>query len=292
MNKNYEGKRTARERLQEQRENDKAREKRKRTLIAVGAVVAVLAIAGGVAAIVAGHNSGGSGGAAVATPAGATGSGKLAILSGAADAPSTLTVYEDFRCPACDAFENGYRSTVHGLEDSGQVKVEYHLVRLIDGNLGGTGSLNAANAAACAQDQGKFRPFHDVLYENQPEESADKFADKAYLLRLAAKVPGLTTPAFTACVNSGTYDAWVKKSAAAFNTSGFNSTPTILLNGTNIYADQNNPLTPAKLKAKVAAANRGKKPGTVTATATPSRSAAASSGSVPSAGSATASASG
>jgi protein-disulfide isomerase len=217
------------------------------------------------------NNSGGSG-TPVAAPAGATGTNKLAIPSGATDAPSTLTVYEDFRCPACGLFEKTYRDTIHSLQDSGQMKVDYHIVRIIDTNLGGTGSLIAGNAAACAQDQNKFRDFHDVLYENQPPETSDKFAQKPYLLQLAAKVPGLTNPAFTACVNNGTYDAWIKAANADFGKSGYNSTPTVLLNGKSIYADPKNPLTPDKLKQMVAAANKGKKAGTATPTVTPSTS--------------------
>jgi protein-disulfide isomerase len=264
------GKRTARERLREQREIDKAREKRKRTLIAAGAVVAVLAIAAGVGLLVAANSDGGGG--AVAAPAGATGKDKLVIPAGASDAPSTLTIYEDFRCPACGQFEKTFTSTIHQLEDSGQIKVDYHLVRIIDGNSGGTGSLNAANAAACAQDQNKFRPYHDVLYANQPSESDDKFAKKSYLLQLADKVGGLKTPTFTSCVNNGTYNAWVNKSNSAFGQSGFNATPTVLLNNKNIYADTQNPLTPDKLKQLVADANKGKKRGTATPSVTPSQS--------------------
>jgi protein-disulfide isomerase len=265
--RNSEGKRTARERLREQREIDKAREKRKRTLVAVGAVVAVLAVAAGVGLLVAGNS--GDSGAAVAAPDGAVGKDKLVVPVGAADAPSTLTIYEDFRCPACGQFEKTFTDTIHQLEGNGQVKVDYHLVRIIDGNGGGTGSLNAANAAACAQDRHKFRAYHDVLYANQPAESDDKFARKSYLLGLADQVSGLKTAAFTSCVNGGTYDTWVKKSNTAFGQSGFNSTPTVLLNNTNIYADNQNPLTPDKLKQLVAGANKGKSPGTVTSSLTP-----------------------
>ncbi|MDJ0344503.1 thioredoxin domain-containing protein [Streptomyces sp. H10-C2] len=265
--KNREGKRTAREAMHEQREKDKARDKRKRTLMVGGAAVVVLAIAGVAAALVANHKS--EPAKPVAIPKGATGGDKLVIPTGAADAPSTLTVYEDFRCPGCGMFEKTFRDTVHSLEDTGRLKADYHLVTIIDGNLGGTGSLNAGNAAACAQDAGKFRAFHDVLYANQPDERQDKFGDKKYLLQLADKVPGLKTDVFTGCVTNGTYDGWIKKSAAAFSSSGFSSTPTILLNGKSVYGDQANPLTPETLKQQVAAAGKGKKPGTVTPAPTP-----------------------
>ncbi|WP_335973657.1 MULTISPECIES: DsbA family protein [Streptomycetaceae] len=270
--KNRNGKTSARQALQAQRERDKARAKRKRTLTVAGAVVVVLAAAAGISIAVADHSgsksSSGDSAGTVTAPRGATGKDNLVIPVGAADAPSTLTVYEDFRCPACDEFEKTFTPTIHSLEDSGALRTEYHLVTLIDGNLGGTGSLNAGNAAACAQDQGKFRAYHDVLYDNQPDEQDDKFGTKSTLLTLAGKVPGLKNAAFTACVDNGTHNAWVKKSNDAFNTAGYNSTPTVLLNGKSIYGTT--ALTPASLKQMVQSANKGKKPGTVTATPSPS----------------------
>jgi protein-disulfide isomerase len=269
--KNREAKRSAREELNAQREREKARAKRKRTLIAAAGVVVVLGAAAGIAVAVADHGSGGGGSAGpVVPPPGATGKNNLVIPVGAADAPSTLTVYEDFRCPACDAFERGFTPTVHSLEDSGQLRTEYHIVTLIDGNLGGSGSLNAGNAAACAQAQGKFRPFHDVLYANQPDEQNDAFANNATLLALSAKVPGLRNAAFTSCVERGTHKGWVQKSDQAFNSAGFDSTPTVLLNGRNIYGSGAAALTPDSLRKMVAAANKGKKPGTVSTSPSPS----------------------
>lgn len=234
-----------------------------------GAVAAVLAIGAVIGVAVADHDSGSSDSSApVATPQGATGEGNLIIPVGATDAPSTLTVWEDFRCPACDAFEKTFTPTIHKLQDNGQVLTQYRLVLLIDGNLGGSGSLNAANAAACAQDQGRFRAYHDVLYANQPDEQDDAFADKDTLIKLADKVPGLSGPAFSACVHDGRHDSWVRKSDNAFNDSGFNSTPTILLNGKNVFGASSN-LTPDSLQRMVQQANKGKAAGKVTATPAP-----------------------
>ncbi|MCF3133407.1 DsbA family protein [Streptomyces olivochromogenes] len=252
--KNRDEKRTARERLAVEREKQKAAERRRRTLIVGASVICVLGLAAviGVIAANAGKEKKSGSGPAVA-PSGARGKDSLAIPVGADSAKSTLTVWEDFRCPACQAFETAYRPTLHELADAGKLRVEYHLVRLIDGNLGGTGSLRAANAAACAQDAGKFRDFHDVLYANQPKETDDAFADNAKLIELAGKVPGLDTPAFRSCVNDGKHDSWVDKSQAAFQTGGFSSTPTVLLNGKDVYRE----LTPAKLKQLVEQAAQG-----------------------------------
>ncbi|MEU6662884.1 thioredoxin domain-containing protein [Streptomyces sp. NPDC046821] len=256
--KNRDGKRSARERLAQEREKQKTKDRRRRGMIVGGAVVGVLALAAviGVIAANSGSDNSGSSAGPVTAPQGAVGKDSLAIPVGQDSAKSTLTVWEDFRCPACKAFEDNFRTTIHELTGSGQLKVEYHLATLIDKNMGGTGSLRAANAAACAQDAGKYPPFHDVLYENQPPETSDAYEDNAKLIDLAGKVNGLVTPDFRKCVDGGTHDGWVKKSNDAFQAGGFQGTPTVLLNGKNVYADQTNPLTPAKLKQMVQAANK------------------------------------
>ncbi|MEU2332270.1 thioredoxin domain-containing protein [Streptomyces sp. NPDC006654] len=255
--KNRDGKRMARERLAVEREKQKAADRRRRALIVGASVVCVLGLAAviGVVAANAGKDKKSESSGPVVAPSGAQGKDSLAIPVGKDGAKATLTVWEDFRCPACRAFETAYRPTLHELVDSGKLRIEYHLATLIDGNLGGSGSRQAANAAACAQDAGKFRDFHDVLYENQPEETDDAFADSAKLIALAGKVKGLDTPAFRTCVDNGTHTAWVVKSNQAFQAGRFSGTPTVLLDGKNIYQDQT--MTPAKLKQLVEDANKG-----------------------------------
>ncbi|MFF3510538.1 DsbA family protein [Streptomyces sp. NPDC002573] len=254
--KNRDGKRTARERLAAERQRQRSADKRRRALIVGASIVCVLGLATVVGLLAANAGKSGKSGAAgpAVAPSGATGKDSLAIPVGQDSAKSTLTVWEDFRCPACQAFETAYRPTIRELTDAGKLRVEYHLATLIDGNTGGSGSHRAANAAACAQDAGKFRDFHDVLYENQPSETEDGFSDKAKLIELAGKVPGLDTAAFQTCVNDGTHDGWVTKSNDAFQSGGFNGTPTVLLDGKNIYTDRT--MTPAKLKQMVEAANK------------------------------------
>lgn len=265
--KNHDGRRAARERLLQDRELQKARDKRRRLLIVSAAVVGVLGLAAVVGVIAANSGGKGKGDSAstgpVAAPSGAEGEDALALPAGASDAPSTLTVWEDFRCPACAQFENVMRNTIHELTDSGQLRVEYRLATIIDGNLGGNGSRRAANAAACAQDAGKFVPYHDVLYQNQPPETDDAFAQNGRLIELAGKVQGLDTPEFRDCVESGAHDSWVEKSGEAFHKGDFSGTPTVLLNGQSIFPQRGNEqISPENLKKWVTEANKGKKPGT------------------------------
>ncbi|GGZ31240.1 DsbA family protein [Streptomyces poonensis] len=252
---NREGKRTARERLAAERARQNAADKRRRALIVGASALCVLGLAAGVGVVAAnaGKDDGGASGRAMA-PSGANGEDGLVIPVGRESARSTLTVWEDFRCPACKSFEDVYRSTIHELTDAGKLKVQYRLVTLIDGNMGGNGSRKAANAAACAQDAGRFPEYHDVLYKNQPAETDDAFGGNGRLIELAGQVDGLDTDTFRRCVEDGTHDSWVVKSNNAFQKGDFSGTPTVLLGGTNIYADRS--MTPAKLKRMVETANK------------------------------------
>ncbi|MEU3050191.1 thioredoxin domain-containing protein [Streptomyces sp. NPDC006984] len=267
MSDNQERKGSARERLQKEREREKARERRRRTVIVAAAVVGVLGLAAvvGLLAANSGKDSGGSQAGPLSAPSGAQGEEQLAIPVGADDAPSTLTVWEDFRCPACAQFENALRGTIHDMVDAGELRVEYHLATIIDGNMGGSGSLRAGNAAACAQDAGEFADYHDVLFANQPPEQDDDFADNARLIELAGQVEGLDTPAFRSCVNEGVHDTWVEKSGLAFTEGGFRGTPTVLLNGESIFPTKGEEqISVANFKKWVEEANEGKEPGTAT----------------------------
>lgn len=238
--KNSEGRRSARERLRVEQERHKSVQKRRRTLKVGAVVVGALVVAAVVGVTVASQTGGGDGGES-AKP----------ISVGRASAPAKLTVYEDFRCPACGQFENTYRGTIKSLEKAGKLKADYHLVTLIDGNMGGSGSKKAANAAACARDEGKFSQYHDVLYRNQPAEQNDAFASTKRLFQLAGKVEGLDSAAFRKCVTSGKHNKWVKSSNADFRDSKHQATPTVLLDGKDVYGDQSHPLTPDELTKMV-----------------------------------------
>lgn len=259
--KNREGKRTARERMQEERAAEEARGRRNKKLIVGGSVLAVIAVAAVVGVVV--QNQRSKPETPVAAPAGAIGTKNLVIPDGPANAPSVLTVYEDPRCPACGSFERQFSATVDQLQDQGKIYGNYHLVSFIDRSLGGKGSKYGANALACAQDAGKFRDYHDVLYKNQPDETSDGFGNNATLINLAKQVPGLVTPAFESCVNTNKYGGWVSAVQQDFDKSPYKSTPTILLNGTPIYPKKGDEeISPENLVKWVDEANKGKTLGT------------------------------
>jgi hypothetical protein len=101
------------------------------------------------------------------------------------------------------------------LQTPSTLRLLIHPVNLIDNNIAGTsGSVRVGKAAACAQDEGKFQAYHDLLYANQPAESSDPFASNQTLIGYAKQIPGQDSPAFESCVTSGRYDDWVRKNFA------------------------------------------------------------------------------
>jgi protein-disulfide isomerase len=163
----------------------------------------------------------------ILTPAGIPTTGQTL---GEANAPHTLDVYEDFQCPNCLAFTHDTEpQIVTDYVADGSLKIVFHDLLVIDSNTGGHESLDAANAARCAADQGLFWPYHDWLFANQYTEGSGAFTlERLKTMGQDADIPNLST--FDACVDAGTHDADIQTDSAA---SGFTSTPTIIIdNGT------------------------------------------------------------
>ncbi|MFJ7911282.1 DsbA family protein [Kitasatospora sp. NPDC096204] len=246
---NREGKKHARERTRHDRVLAAELSRRRRRLLAYGAVPLVLATTGIVGALVQNHRSSGP----VLAPLGASADGR-SISVGAATAPATLDVFEDFRCPACKGAEARLGEAFQKLVQGGLLRIQYHTAALIDAGRGGNGSKRAANAAACAQDQNKFGQYHAVLFSNQPEETIDGFGNREALFKLAEQVDGLRTPAFEECVRNGVHDGWVREVTQEFHDRKFVGTPTMLLNGNRLDPSlPDSPLSSAEAFVKAVA---------------------------------------
>ncbi|MGW7573781.1 thioredoxin domain-containing protein [Streptomyces sp. NPDC054765] len=253
---NQANKQAARERLRAERERQAKKDRIRRQLIVGGAIVGVLAIAGGIGVAVAGmggdSSAGSSGGtdwakAAKATlvkPAHTSGANGTTVVVGKKDAKNTLNLFEDPRCPGCAAFEQTVGATVEKDINDGKYKASYHLGTFLDANLKGTGSKNALSALGAALDVSPdaFLKYKYALYSKQyhPDETGpDKFADDSYLIKVADTIPALKgNAAFQKAVTSGTYDRWALEMSKAFSAvKDVTSTPTIKLNDTVLGTD-------------------------------------------------------
>lgn len=164
----------------------------------------------------------------VLTPAGIATSGRTL---GDPNAKVTMDWYEDFQCTACYGFTHDIEpQLITNYVATGKVKVVFHDFLVIDSKVGGTESLDAANAAECATDQGKFWPYHDWLFGNQYQEGSGAFT-KDRLKALAHAMGGLDNAKFDSCVDAGTHNSDVTAEQKTIP-SGAGGTPTIVVGGT------------------------------------------------------------
>lgn len=82
----------------------------------------------------------------------------------------------------------------------------------------------AAEAAQCANDQGKFWEYHDKLFQNQRAMEPDNL--KQYATDL-----GLNLEAFNECVDSRKYRADVQRDLQEGKKIGVTGTPAFFING-------------------------------------------------------------
>ena len=179
-----------------------------------------------------------------------------------ADKIPILQIWEDFQCPACGSFEAAAGPTLKGLVDAGKVRVEYRPTIFLDKNLlaqnTAAGNPNSSQRATlgfgCAVDAGAEVEYHAALFANQPEEGAGYSNDALIGFAQAGGVTGDALTTFTECLTSEKYAGWVANSYAAFDSEGVSSTPTGLLDGTELTGEVL--FDPAKLIAAIEAATK------------------------------------
>jgi protein-disulfide isomerase len=141
------------------------------------------------------------------------------IATGAEKAPVTIVEFTDFHCPFCKRV----RPTVAELMTRYGEKVRYvHRDFPIDKLH--PGASRAHEAARCAEDQGKFWPYHDVVFAGPAKSAAPD-------LRAFAEQAKLDVAAFDACVASGKHKPDVQADIAEGQKVGVTGTPSFFING-------------------------------------------------------------
>ncbi|HXV77920.1 MAG TPA: thioredoxin domain-containing protein [Candidatus Polarisedimenticolaceae bacterium] len=137
---------------------------------------------------------------------------------GPVDAPVTIVEYSDFQCPYC--------ARVGPTLD--QIKQAYgDRVRIVFRDFplpNHPQAIPAAQAAKCANEQGKFWDYHDKLFASQRELGPDKY--KQFAVEL-----GLDSEKFDACVDSNKYAQQVQLIATGGQQAGVTGTPAFFVNG-------------------------------------------------------------
>ena len=134
----------------------------------------------------------------------------------------TITEFGDLQCPACKAAHEILTKPLLAKYE-GKIRFEFKHFPLQNH----VHALEAAQAAECAADQGKFWEFFDMNYEKQ------KDLNSAALRTWAAELK-LDTELFDRCVKSGIKKQTILADFSEGEKKGVNSTPTYFVNGVRV----------------------------------------------------------
>ncbi|CAN5701861.1 DsbA family protein [soil metagenome] len=170
-------------------------------------------------------------------------SSALITREGGSEPKVVLSMYEDFLCPYCRAFEQQFGPMVDQLIDSGAVAADYYMVAILDRPQNQNYSSRAGGAAYCAAADSTevFRRFHAALFAQQPSETGDTFPTDTQLAEVARQAGA--SPDALACITSGRYADQVKDLAKV---TGVHATPTVRINGQDYDVS-----TPEALASKI-----------------------------------------
>ena len=138
------------------------------------------------------------------------------------DAPVTLVEFGDFQCPFCGRFfKTTEQEIIEKYVKTGKARLVYRDFPLTSIH---EEAQKSAEASECADEQGKFWEYHDLLYNRQNNLSVKNY--KAWAGEL-----GLTTAQFNACLDSGKYASEVQKDFQDGQSAGVRGTPGTFVNG-------------------------------------------------------------
>lgn len=147
-------------------------------------------------------------------------------VKGSDSAAVEITEYADYQCPFCQTFATLQMPTIdERLIKTGRLRWRYRDFPLQQHPY----SRIAAHSAACADEQGKFWPQHERIYEGQPEWAAS--SDAADFFRRYAGETGLDLRKYDACMSAGKYAGRIQASLDEGTRAGVSSTPTLLVGG-------------------------------------------------------------
>ena len=136
-----------------------------------------------------------------------------------------IVVFSDYQCPFCESFFKSVEPTLREeYIKTGKAKMAWRDFAFL-----GPESFLAAEATRCANDQGKFWQYHDLLFNRQKGENQGTFS-KENLKGFASEL-GLNQSDFDSCLDGGKYTQAVKDDTDYGKSVGVSGTPATFING-------------------------------------------------------------
>jgi protein-disulfide isomerase len=146
---------------------------------------------------------------------------------GREDAPVVIYEFADFQCPGCAGFASFVAPLIkERLVEQGLVRYVYYDFPLTSIH---AHAFLASRAGRCANEQGRFWDYHDVLYARQSRWSSMREVT-GYFVDIAAEI-GLDRSQFDSCLRSDRYAEEVTRNLRLGESLGVSGTPTLFVNG-------------------------------------------------------------
>lgn len=144
---------------------------------------------------------------------------------GSPDARVTLVEFGDYQCFYCNKFFHDTEGRLFAdYVDTGMVKVIFKDYTII-----GQDSVHAAHGAHCAEDQGLFWEYHDILYENWDGEN-NGWASLENLRGFASDI-GLDVTEWQECMINEEHRDTIESSNGDARALGLTGTPAFFVIG-------------------------------------------------------------
>ncbi len=144
-------------------------------------------------------------------------------ILGNPNAPITMVEFGDYQCTFCSKFfHETENSIITNYVKTGKIKMLFKDYIIL-----GQDSMNAANAAHCANDQKLFWEYHSMLYNNWAGEDTG-WANLAHLHEFA-RILDLDFDEFSACMSDLKWAELVQSSSMDVNTLGVTGTPSFFV---------------------------------------------------------------
>lgn len=145
-------------------------------------------------------------------------------ILGDPDAPITIVEFGDYQCHQCyNWFHNTKPAIFEEYIDTGKANLVF-----VDMAFLGRDSPVAAQATYCAEDQGKYWEYHDILYQSQEAQIDNGWANKERLKAFAFSL-GLDMELFDSCLDSNKYQKRVQSNVSEARSFGVSGTPTFVI---------------------------------------------------------------
>ncbi len=148
-------------------------------------------------------------------------------IKGDEDAPILMIEFTDFECPYCLKFNQEVYPLLTKNYDK---ELKYVFIPFPLDSIH-PNAMNASLAAMCADDQGAFWEYRDLVFNAEEGYSKDAFLNYADQLKL-------DLDQFSGCIDDETYRELIEENIQRAMELGVASTPTFLINGLPVMGAQ------------------------------------------------------